>query len=128
MTTSDEQSNTGHGHVYPRADGVKARCGGPGLCEVCSADQARKQQEHAPADFDTATMSVKNYYHPTPDEVSFHPQPSEAINQPLTYAEHRRRLIEYLQAKVALSDWHGVSDAANDLRELEAHERGKSGR
>ena len=36
--------NPGHGHVYPRADGVKMRCGGPGICAQCSADQARKNQ------------------------------------------------------------------------------------
>lgn len=34
--------NEGHGHVYPRDDGVLARCGGPGICAKCSADQARK--------------------------------------------------------------------------------------
>ena len=43
----------------------------------------------------------------------------------MTYEEHRRRLIEYLESKVALADWHGVSDAANDLRELEAEKRGR---
>lgn len=30
-----------HGHVVPRADGVKARCGGPALCKVCQAEQVR---------------------------------------------------------------------------------------
>ena len=30
--------NTGHGHVHPRSDGVKARCGGPGICSVCSKE------------------------------------------------------------------------------------------
>jgi len=34
--------------------------------------------------------------------------------------KHRNTLIEYLLAKVEMNDWHGVSDAANDLRELEA--------
>lgn len=34
--------NQGHGHVYPREDGVKARCGGPGLCSQCARDQAEK--------------------------------------------------------------------------------------
>jgi hypothetical protein len=29
-------------------------------------------------------------------------------------------LLDYLQVMVALQDWHGVSDVANDLRELEA--------
>lgn len=33
--------NQGHGHVFRRADGVKARCGGPGMCSECSADLAR---------------------------------------------------------------------------------------
>lgn len=46
----------------------------------------------------------------------------------MTYPEHRRRLIEYLEAKVAAADWHGVSDAANDLRELEAVERARAER
>ena len=32
-------------------------------------------------------------------------------------------LIEYLKVMVARHDWHGVSDAANDLRELEAEMR-----
>lgn len=35
-------ANVGHGHVYPRPDGVRARCGGPGLCAECSQEQARK--------------------------------------------------------------------------------------
>jgi hypothetical protein len=34
--------NHGHGHVFPRPDGVKARCGGPAMCSVCAADAARK--------------------------------------------------------------------------------------
>jgi hypothetical protein len=32
----------------------------------------------------------------------------------------REALITYLLIKVTESDWHGVSDAANDLRVLEA--------
>lgn len=46
----------------------------------------------------------------------------------MTYAEHHRRLIDYLEAKVAAADWHAVSDAANDLRELEAEERARAER
>jgi len=34
--------NTGHGHVFPRADGIKARCGGPAICRECAHDLARK--------------------------------------------------------------------------------------
>ena len=32
----------GHGHVWPRADGVKARCGGPAMCKLCALDHAAK--------------------------------------------------------------------------------------
>lgn len=42
----------------------------------------------------------------------------------MTFEEHRAALITYLRAKVDAEDWHGVSDAANDLRELEAERRG----
>lgn len=37
--------NEGHGHVYPREDGVRARCGGPACCQECARDLARKQRE-----------------------------------------------------------------------------------
>ena len=37
-------ANSGHGHVWERPDGVKARCGGPGICEMCSADLSRRNQ------------------------------------------------------------------------------------
>ncbi len=31
-------TNAGHGHVWERPDGIKARCGGPNICRECSAD------------------------------------------------------------------------------------------
>jgi hypothetical protein len=37
-------SNTGHGHVTPRPDGVKMRCGGPAICSVCALELAAKQK------------------------------------------------------------------------------------
>ena len=36
-----------------------------------------------------------------------------------TILEARILMIEYLNLKVQEEDWHGVSDAANDLRELD---------
>ncbi len=33
-------TNSGHGHVWARPDGAKVRCGGPGLCSTCAADQS----------------------------------------------------------------------------------------
>ena len=35
----------GHGHVTPRPDGAKARCGGPGICRECALELARKDGE-----------------------------------------------------------------------------------
>lgn len=29
-----------HGHVKPRPDGLKARCGGPSICDECAIEQA----------------------------------------------------------------------------------------
>ena len=36
----------------------------------------------------------------------------------------RERLKDYLLDRFYREDWHGVSDAANDLRELDAEQRG----
>jgi hypothetical protein len=36
------------------------------------------------------------------------------------HTDARQVLIDYLLMKVDQADWHGVSDAANDLRVLEA--------
>jgi len=41
------------------------------------------------------------------------------------YETQREILIDYLHVMIA-SDWHGVSDVANDLRELEAEQREKT--
>jgi hypothetical protein len=39
------------------------------------------------------------------------------------YETQRLILIEYMRVMIARGDWHGVSDVANDLRELEAEHR-----
>jgi hypothetical protein len=36
------------------------------------------------------------------------------------FAVQKEVLLDYLQVMIAIEDWHGVSDVANDLRELEA--------
>lgn len=38
----------------------------------------------------------------------------------MTPSEQRQTMIAYLKLKVEMEDWHGVADAAMDLRELEA--------
>ena len=35
------------------------------------------------------------------------------------YETQRLILIDYMRVRIARGDWHGVSDAANDLRVLE---------
>jgi hypothetical protein len=37
----NEVHNVGHGHVRPRSDGVKARCGGPAMCRECAVELVR---------------------------------------------------------------------------------------
>ena len=39
------------------------------------------------------------------------------------YETQRSVLIEYLMVMVARGDWHGVADAAMDIRELEAEKK-----
>lgn len=46
--TDPANPNSGHGHVFPRPDRARARCGGPRLCRQCAGDLARAQSE-APA-------------------------------------------------------------------------------
>lgn len=46
-----------------------------------------------------------------------------AISVYQKYETQRQVLIEYLQVMVARGDWHGVADAAMDIRELEAEHR-----
>lgn len=36
----------GHGHVTPRPDGSKARCGGPLICGQCALEAAAKQASY----------------------------------------------------------------------------------
>lgn len=42
-------TNEGHGHVRPRADGVKMRCGGPAICVECAQEFSRSQMNRVPA-------------------------------------------------------------------------------
>jgi len=39
------------------------------------------------------------------------------------YETQRRVMLEYLQVMAARGDWHGVADAAMDLREMEAERK-----
>ena len=43
---------------------------------------------------------------------------------PQDYAERRRTLVSYLVMKVNEEDWHGVADAAMDIRDLDSEVKG----
>lgn len=62
-------TNTGHGHVTPRPDGARARCGGPMCCRVCQQERAALEASKRP--------------HPTADErVAEHMQHvADAVSQ-----------------------------------------------
>lgn len=44
MLQTDKGANTGHGHVRPRPDGMRARCGGPRWCPECQSEQSALNQ------------------------------------------------------------------------------------
>ncbi len=46
-TEPSPSASFGHGHVRPRADGVKARCGGPTLCRECAIEKAEFEKGKA---------------------------------------------------------------------------------
>lgn len=48
------------------------------------------------------------------------PTLKDKVRELATMKIHRDELIQYLRMKAYQEDWHGVSDAANDLRVLEA--------
>lgn len=70
-------TNSGHGYAWPRPDGVKAKCGGPGLCQQCAADAAMvarwrsrppsQSADHGP--IDPAMHELMNGLAATLDEV-----------------------------------------------------------
>lgn len=75
--------NTGHGHVWTRPDGVKARCGGPSMCRECQRDQTAWLKMNPPA---------KGPY-PAP--------PSFTVAAPLTEDDVRRIVREELERHFA---------------------------
>lgn len=44
----------------------------------------------------------------------------DGISLKTTPELHKKILIDYIYSCIERQDWHGVSDAANDLRVLEA--------
>jgi hypothetical protein len=70
-----------------------------------------------------AIMSGNHNKHQKPDNESKMSN-AEFVEAEL-FQTNRAILIQYLQVMMDRSDWHGVSDAANDLRVLEAEYKGR---
>ena len=51
-------ANIGHGHVFPRLDGVKARCGGPAMCSECARDYYRKMNPEPAPDWQGVILTA----------------------------------------------------------------------
>lgn len=43
----------------------------------------------------------------------------------MTYEEKIEIMLAYLKLKIENEDWHGVADAAMDIRDLEAEKKGR---
>jgi len=63
-------------------------------------------------------MSGNHNEHQKPDNESKMTN-AEFVNFQLFQHQHTA-LLRYMQVMIERNDWHGVSDAANDLRVLEA--------
>jgi hypothetical protein len=46
----------GHGHVRPRADGARAKCGGPARCATCQGEKAYYELEATEGDIPIGTF------------------------------------------------------------------------
>lgn len=51
----------GHGHVKPRPDGMRARCGGPRICSACALELAEKTAIDALASNIQSAISEANH-------------------------------------------------------------------
>jgi hypothetical protein len=112
--TDPVPSNIGHGHVFPRPDGVRARCGGPAMCRVCAADLARKNiQEAVKADPVPSKELIAAPENPTlEDLIAFYGDSNfrSGVKVRIPYAATRQVLEELRQMR---EDWKTISEAAD---------------
>lgn len=132
MTTHKDERNHGHGHVFERPDGMRARCGGPGICSECAKDLARKVHEEAnPATPGTCAQGTvrESWPDPTPEMLD-HPLFNAIwdviktwdVNVPRAYigycganGNHVRAIYDaILQAFPSLRGWEPMSSAPRD--------------
>ncbi len=91
-------TNVGHGHVFPRADGVKMRCGGPALCSECAADAYRARAalaQPSPAQAEKAEV-VARVVHSNP-VVLGQCGPLNANDELMTVAQHAASVARWAE-------------------------------
>lgn len=111
-----EELNIGHGHVFPRPDGMKMRCGGPGLCTECSKDLARKQ---APLPTNTRLKELAAEFDAAPEDASW--EPPHPIFQ--MAADVDRLNAELAAVREAAAQVKDVAVVLEDLGDNEARVR-----
>lgn len=91
----------GHGHVIPRDDGYKARCGGPAICGICRSEAV---WQNRPPGWENGYAKVANLPEQKPSAQS----PVDA---------ERARCIEAI--RTTLANWPYVpSQATREFAEL----------
>ncbi|MBM9931827.1 hypothetical protein JTL83_06655 [Pseudomonas aeruginosa] len=124
-------ANVGHGHVFPRADGVKMRCGGPGLCSECTADASRARaalaQPSPASDLDPFNLAPHaEAFNEAPDEAlrpeqaggderDFQAEGAQEVPSPVSQ-EYDRHLISLLRKGEALPGHQ--EEAADEIERL----------
>ncbi len=83
----------GHGHVVPRADGAKARCGGPALCSCCARELAVEYSSLEDLGRREAIRAEEwaRRYHDTRERLTWRSAPARTPWSAV--AEHERQLL-----------------------------------
>ena len=84
----------GHGHVTPRPDGAKARCGGPSICSVCAVEKAQ---------YDASKLRVADMIAP-------------AVSDAQELADHIAKVTRYAEAVAGWQSTGLVPDGVVESR------------
>lgn len=91
---SERARNTGHGHVRPRPDGFKSRCGGPVFCAECSREASSVTAE--PIDHDPGVVVTRVEFAPGHEDARMTSEQVAALMRKVRLAP---KLLE------ALKEW-----------------------
>lgn len=113
------KQNVGHGHVFPRLDGVRARCGGPGICSECALDLSRSLSKstasddpHGDFDADLSRLLLIRHAHRNGSQTS-----REEVEFLILFMDRLWRAYTRLTADET-SGWQPIETAPKDGRSL----------